>query len=77
MSVTARSLEANAAERFVRASRKVDMAFRIVRGEPAPESREIEHSLAVLQLEQALDELAEAEALFDMSVSTGTPRRAN
>lgn len=75
MSVIARSREGNAAERFVRASRKVDLAFRAVRGEAPPESIEIEHALAVLQLEQALDELAEAEALFDMTVSDGVPKR--
>ena len=36
MSTHAHSREASAAERFVRATRQVDIAFRVVRGEDVP-----------------------------------------
>ncbi|WP_144161921.1 hypothetical protein [Paraburkholderia sp. BCC1885] len=79
MSTHAHSREANAAERFVRATRQVDIAFRVVRGEDVPQNRHVEHSLAVRQLEQALDELAEAQDFFDSAVGTIAPKakRAN
>jgi hypothetical protein len=77
MSTHAHSREASAAERFVRATRQVDIAFRLVRGEIEPQNRPVEHSLAVRQLEQALDELAEAQDFFDSAVGTESPQRAN
>lgn len=77
MSTHTHSREANAAERFVRATRQVDIAFRVVRGEVEPQSRQIEHSLALRQLEQALDELAEAQDSFDSAVGTIAPTRTN
>ncbi|HEY1999266.1 hypothetical protein [Paraburkholderia sp.] len=77
MSTHAHSREASAAERFVRATRQVDIAFRVVRGEVVPESRQIEHALALQQLEQALDELAEAQDFFDTAVSRVAPKKAN
>ena len=79
MSTHAHSREANAAERFVRATRKVDIAFRVVRGEDVPQNRHIEHSLALRQLEQALDELAEAQDFFDSAVVkiATQPKRTN
>jgi hypothetical protein len=79
MSAHAHSREASAAERFVRATRQVDMAFRLVRGEDVPGSRRIEHSLAQRQLEQALDELAEAQDFFDSAVGkiAAQPKRTN
>jgi hypothetical protein len=72
MSIHAHSREASAAERFVRATRQVDIAFRVVRGEDVPQSRHIEHSLALL--EQALDELAEAQDFFDSAVGEIAPK---
>jgi hypothetical protein len=77
MSTHAHSREANAAERYVRATRQVDIAFRQVRGEIEPQSRQVEYSLAVRQLEQALDELAEAQDFFDSAVGADSPQRAN
>jgi hypothetical protein len=77
MSTHAHSREASAAERYVRATRQVDIAFRLVRGEIEPQSRPVEHSLAVRQLEQALDELAEAQDFFDSAVGADSPQRAN
>jgi hypothetical protein len=74
MSTHAHSREASAAERFVRATRQVDIAFRVVRGEDVPHSRQIEHSLALRELEQALDELAEAQDFFDSAVGRITPK---
>ena len=74
MSTHAHSREANAAERFVRATRQVDIAFRVVRGEDVPQNRHIEHSLALRQLEQALDELAEAQDFFDSAVGKISPQ---
>ena len=79
MSTHAHSPEASAAERFVRATRQVDIAFRVVRGEDVPQNRHIEHSLALRQLEQALDELAEAQDFFDSAVVkiVTQPKRTN
>lgn len=77
MSTHAHSREASAAERFVRATRQVDIAFRVVRGDVVPQNRPIEHSLAVRQLEQALDELAEAQDFFDSAVGTISPKQTN
>jgi hypothetical protein len=79
MSTHAHSREASAAERFVRATRQVDIAFRVVRGEDVPANRHIEHSLALRQLEQALDELAQAQDSFDSAVGkiATQPKRTN
>lgn len=77
MSTHAHSREASAAERFVRATRQVDIAFRVVRGDVVPDNRHIEHSLALQQLEQALDELAEAQDFFDTAVSRVAPNQTN
>lgn len=77
MSTHAHSREASAAERFVRATRQVDIAFRVVRGEIVPQNCPIEHSLAVRQLEQALDELAEAQDFFDSAVGKISPKQTN
>jgi hypothetical protein len=79
MSTHAHSREASAAERFVRATRQVDIAFRVVRGEDVPQNRHIEHSLALRQLEQALDELAKAQDYFDSAVDkiATQPKRTN
>jgi len=77
MSTHAHSREASAAERFVRATRQVDIAFRVVRGEIVPQNRPVEHSLAVRQLEQALDELAEAQDFFDSAVGKPASKQTN
>jgi hypothetical protein len=44
-----------------------------------PQNRHIEHSLALRQLEQALDELAEAQDFFDSAVVkiATQPKRTN
>jgi hypothetical protein len=71
------SREATAAQRFVSASRRVDLAFRAVRGE-APEAAEpIDHSRAMLELDQALDELAKAQQLFDRIVGRLSSKHPN
>jgi len=68
MPTMAHSVEASAAERFVRATRRVDSAFRVVRSDEHDSSNGTDHAFAMLQLEEALDELAEAQYLFDASV---------
>lgn len=65
MAIITRSREAEAAQRFVEASRDVDLAFRAVRGESEETASPMAHGAAQFRLEQALDELARAEALFD------------
>jgi hypothetical protein len=67
-----RSQEAEAAQRFVEATRNVEVAFRAVRavhGEAEFEIATMAHGAAQSRLDSALDELARAEALFDSVVS--------
>ncbi|MFC0401049.1 hypothetical protein [Paraburkholderia rhizosphaerae] len=64
MAAISNSRESNAAARYMRATRDVEQAFRLVRGEGEGE-RPISHSDAVSRLERALEELNEAELLFD------------
>ena len=67
-----RSREAEAAQRFVEATRNVEVAFRAVRevrGEAEFELASMAHGTAQSRLDSALDELARAEALFDSVVS--------
>jgi hypothetical protein len=67
-----RSQEAEAAQRFVEASRNVDLAFRAVRafhGETEEETSDMAHGAAQSRLDHALDELARAQALFDSVIS--------
>jgi len=68
MAIIARSQEAEAAQRFVEASRNVDLAFRAVRGDAEDEESSVTHGVALFRLERALDELARAEALFDSAI---------
>lgn len=63
-----RSQEAEAAQRFVEASRNVDLAFRAVRGEIDMAVSPATYEAAQSRLDRALDELARAEALFDSAV---------
>ena len=56
----------------MQATRNVEQAFRLVRGE-VEEEVSISHSDAVSRLERALEELTEAERLFDSAVK-GTRR---
>jgi hypothetical protein len=64
-----RSQEAEAAQRFVEATRNVDLAFRAVRGEAEFEVSPLPYGSAQSRLDHALDELARAEALFDSVIS--------
>jgi hypothetical protein len=67
-----RSQEAEAAQRFVEATRNVEVAFRAVRavhGVAEFEIASMAHGAAQSRLDSALDELARAEALFDSVVS--------
>ncbi|GAB7526251.1 hypothetical protein [Paraburkholderia sp. 2C] len=64
MAAISHSRESNAAARYMQATRNVEQAFRLVRGEAEGEST-ISHSDAVSRLERALEELTEAEQLFD------------
>ncbi|WP_296662729.1 hypothetical protein [Paraburkholderia sp.] len=68
MAIITRSQEAEAARRFVEASRNVDLAFRAVRGGQVAEASVMAHGAAQSRLERALDELARAEALFDSAI---------
>jgi hypothetical protein len=70
------SIEAQAARRFVEATRKVDLAFRAVRAEAEDEISGIEHAIAVSRLDRALDELSRAQELFDSAVSGHSTRQA-
>lgn len=65
MAIITRSREAEAAQRFVEASRDVDLAFRAVRGDREDAVLPMAYGAAQSRLERALDELARAEALFD------------
>jgi hypothetical protein len=70
MAAISNSRESNAAARYMQATRNVEHAFRIVRGEVEDEAS-MSHSDAVSRLERALEELTEAERLFD-SAAKGT-----
>ncbi|WP_232833392.1 hypothetical protein [Paraburkholderia kururiensis] len=53
------------------------MAFRATRAESsATDGAQRDHSRAVLELEQALEELAAAQALFDATVRKSSTRRS-
>jgi hypothetical protein len=75
MSAITHSRQAQAAQRFVEATRNVDQAFRAVRGDAESELPAVEHAAAVAQLDRALDELARAQALFDSVVRIDARRR--
>jgi hypothetical protein len=75
MSAITHSRQAQAAQRFVEATRNVDHAFRAVRGDPDDAASSVEHAAAVAQLDRALDELARAQALFDSVVRIDARRR--
>jgi hypothetical protein len=74
MAAISHSRESSAAARYMRATRDVEHAFRLVRGEIDGELS-ISHSDAVSRLERALEELTEAEQLFD--ALTRGPRNAH
>nr|WP_244104681.1 hypothetical protein [Burkholderia anthina] len=69
MSTHIRSQEARAAQRFVEATRNVDQAFRVVRGESDDDISSAEYARAMSRLDRALDELAQAQEFFDRVVS--------
>lgn len=75
MSTVTHSREARAAQRFVEATRNVDLAFRAVRGDVEDDTATGEYAAAMSRLDQALDELARAQALFDSAVSVCARRR--
>jgi len=75
MSAMTQSRQAQAAQRFVEATRNVDVAFRAVRAERDDGTTTVEHAAAVAQLDRALDELARAQALFDSAVRIDARRR--
>jgi hypothetical protein len=75
MSTMTHSRQALAAQRFVEASRNVDLAFRAVRGDAEDGTVSAEHAAAVARLDRALDELARAEALFDTAVRVDARKR--
>lgn len=74
MSTHTCSREAQAAQRFVEATRNVDQAFRAVRGDNDEETSSIEYAVAMSRLDRALDELALAQEWFDKVVSGGARR---
>ncbi|WP_323122680.1 hypothetical protein [Burkholderia alba] len=76
MSIITHSREALAAQRFVEATRNVDLAFRAMRGDGEDESSSVEYAAAMSRLDRALDELARAQELFDSAVSV-RGRRGN
>ncbi|WP_028221779.1 hypothetical protein [Paraburkholderia oxyphila] len=68
MAINTRSSEAEAARRFLEASRNVDQAFRAMRAvhdERDDSDRTLACGAAQSRLDLALDELARAQALFD------------
>jgi hypothetical protein len=69
MSTTIHSQESTAAERYVRATREVDRAFRLVRGKAGSETMRAAHATSIRRLELALDKLAVAQELFDAIVT--------
>ncbi|MCA8095455.1 hypothetical protein LGM65_32095 [Burkholderia anthina] len=74
MSTHIRSQEARAAQRFVEATRSVDQAFRVVRGESDDDISSAEYARAMSRLDRALDELAQAQEFFDRVVSADAAR---
>ncbi len=62
------SREALAAQRYVEATRNVDLAFRAVRADH-DDAGSAEVAAAQSRLDHALDELARAQELFDTAVS--------
>jgi hypothetical protein len=75
MSTMTHSRQAMAAQRFVEATRNVDVAFRAVRGDAEYGAPSAEHAAAMARLDRALDELARAEALFDTAVRIDARKR--
>jgi hypothetical protein len=75
MSTVTHSREAHAARRFVEATRNVDQAFRAVRGDSEDEISAVQYAAAVSRLDQALDELARAQELFDSAVRIQSRQR--
>ncbi|TKC88348.1 hypothetical protein FAZ69_14470 [Trinickia terrae] len=75
MPTVTHSNEANAAHRFIEATRNVDLAFRAVRGKAEDEISDTEHAVAVSRLDRALDELSRAQELFDLAVSAHSTRQ--
>ncbi|AUT73211.1 hypothetical protein [Paraburkholderia hospita] len=75
MSAMMQSRQAQAAQRFVEATRNVDLAFRAVRADPEDAASTAGHAAAVAQLDRALDELARAQELFDSVVRIDARRR--
>ncbi|AOI63647.1 hypothetical protein WS98_00865 [Burkholderia territorii] len=63
------SREAQAAQRFVEATRNVEQAFRAVRGESDDDISSAGYARAMSRLDRALDELARAQECFDRMVS--------
>ncbi|WDD91459.1 hypothetical protein Bsp3421_001381 [Burkholderia sp. FERM BP-3421] len=68
MTIMNHSREALAAQRFFEATRNVDQAFRAVRGEHDEDASGEAYASAMSRLDEALDELARAQALFDSAV---------
>ncbi|WP_179402222.1 hypothetical protein [Burkholderia guangdongensis] len=75
MSTHIGSREAQAAQRFVEATRNVDQAFRAVRGDADDEASTAEYAAAMSRLDRALDELARAQEVFDRITSRDARRR--
>ncbi|CAB3809003.1 hypothetical protein LMG28688_06907 [Paraburkholderia caffeinitolerans] len=79
MAIHTRSSEAEAARRFLEATRNVDQAFRAVRA-VHDEADDLAPALACgeaqSRLDLALDELARAQALFDSVARVQGRRRA-
>lgn len=68
MAIINHSQEAEAAKRFVEATRNVDLAFRAARGKAESDPAAAGHDAAQSRLDRALDELARAQELFDTVV---------
>ncbi|MCG5076805.1 hypothetical protein [Paraburkholderia tagetis] len=79
MAINIRSSEAEAARRFLEASRNVDQAFRamrVVHDEADDSDPTLACGEAQSRLDLALDELARAQALFDSVARVQGRRRA-
>lgn len=79
MAINTRSSEAEAARRFLEATRNVDQAFRAMRtvhGEADDSAPTLACGDAQSRLDLALDELARAQALFDSVARVQGRRRA-
>ncbi|MDR3096751.1 MAG: hypothetical protein LBV73_06725 [Paraburkholderia sp.] len=79
MAINIRSSEAEAARRFLEASRNVDQAFRAMRAahdEADDSTPALACGEAQSRLDLALDELARAQALFDSVARVQGRRRA-